>query len=76
MHSRLLALAFAILGYAQPVAPQGENRLHVPLFRAHDAVVALGVGAVAAATTILLGIYGAIAGLAVGLITGAVWPVK
>ena len=26
--------------------------------------------------TILLGIYGAIAGLAVGLITGAVWPVK
>ena len=50
MHSRLLALALAILGFAQPIAAQEEDSHHVSLFRAHDAVVALGVGAVAAAT--------------------------
>ena len=48
------------------------------------AAIGAGVGAWADAhssdgmipATAILGIYGAIAGLAVGLITGAVWPVK
>lgn len=49
MHSRLLALAIAILGYAKPLIAQ-ENSEHVSLFRAPDAVVALGVVALGAAT--------------------------
>jgi membrane-associated phospholipid phosphatase len=49
MHSRLLALAIAILVYAKPLIAQ-ENSEHVSLFRAHDAVVALGVVALGAAT--------------------------
>ncbi len=32
MHSRLLALALAILGFAQPLAAQEEDSHHVSLF--------------------------------------------
>lgn len=49
MHSRFLAPAIAILGYGQPLIAQ-ESSEHVSLFRAHDAVVALGVAALGAAT--------------------------
>ena len=49
MRPRLLALAIAILGYGQSLIAQ-ENSEHVSVFRAHDATVALGVVALAAAT--------------------------
>jgi membrane-associated phospholipid phosphatase len=48
MHSRLLALSLAILVYPRSAVAQ-QNGDHVPLFRAHDAVVVLGVAAATAA---------------------------
>ena len=49
MHSRLLALAIAILGYGPPVIAQQSSE-RVSLFRAHDAVVAFAVVALGVAT--------------------------
>ena len=49
MNLRPATLALAILSWSQPVFAQGNGE-HVQLFRAHDAVVALGVAALAAAT--------------------------
>jgi len=48
MHSRLLALSLAFLVYPRSVIAQ-DNKDDVSLFRARDAVIALGVTAAAAA---------------------------
>jgi len=49
MQSRLFVFTLAVVGSSQQLVAQG-NSDHVPLFRTHDAVVALGVAALAAAT--------------------------